>query len=60
VNLILAAWCSVSPEILDTIFKVTRIPSEMDSSEDFVINDTDNESESNDNGNDSSVSSDSE
>jgi hypothetical protein len=60
VNLILAAWCSVSPEILDTIFKVTRIPSEMDISEDFMISDTDNESESNDNCNDSSVSSDSE
>jgi hypothetical protein len=32
----------------------------MNSSEDFMINDTNNESESNDNGNDSSICSDSE
>jgi hypothetical protein len=55
-----AAWCSVYPEIVEKSFKVTGISSEMDGSEDFMINDIDNESESNDNGNDSSVGSDSE
>jgi hypothetical protein len=41
-------------------FKVTGIFNEMDGSEDFMINDIDNESESNDNGDESSISSDSE
>jgi hypothetical protein len=57
---ILAAWCLVSPEIVEKNFKVAGISNEMDGSEDFMINDIDNESESNDNGNDSNISNDSE
>jgi hypothetical protein len=57
---ILAAWCSISPEIVEKSYKVTGISNEMDGSEDFMINDNDNESESNDNGDDSSIGSDSE
>jgi hypothetical protein len=41
-------------------FKVTGISNEMNGSEDFMISDIDTESESNDNGDNSSISSDSE
>jgi hypothetical protein len=36
---ILAAWHSVSPETVDKSFKVTVISNDMDSHEDFIIND---------------------
>lgn len=35
---ILAAWRSVSPETVDKSFKVTVISNDMDSHEDFIIN----------------------
>jgi hypothetical protein len=54
---LLAAWHSVSPENVEKIFKVTGISSEMDDSKDFMINDIDSESQSNDNGDDSSIGS---
>jgi hypothetical protein len=57
---ILAAWRSISPETVWKSFKVTGISNEMDESEDFMISDIDNESERNDNGDDSSIGSDSE
>jgi hypothetical protein len=57
---ILAAWLSISPEIVEKSFKVAGISNEMDGSEDFMINDIDNESENNDNGDDGSIGSDSE
>jgi hypothetical protein len=41
---------------LEKIFKVTGIFSEMDGSEDFMFNEIDNESESNDNVDNSSIS----
>jgi hypothetical protein len=44
-----AAWCSTSPQIVEKNFKVSGISNEMNSSEDFVISDTDNRSEGNDN-----------
>lgn len=52
---ILAVWCSVSPETVVKSFKVTGIYNEMDGSGDFMIFDGEGESESNDNGDDSSV-----
>jgi hypothetical protein len=57
---ILAAWCSISPETAKKSFKVSEISNEIDRSENYMINDTDNESESNDNGDDSSIGNDSE
>jgi hypothetical protein len=57
---ILAAWCSISPEIVKKSFKVIGISNEMDGSKDFMINNINNESESNDNGDDSSIGSDNE
>jgi hypothetical protein len=42
------------------VFKVTGISSKMDGNEDFMISDTDNESDSNDSHDDSSIGSDSE
>jgi hypothetical protein len=41
-------------------FKVTGISNEMGGNEDFLVNDISNESQSNDNGDDSSTGSDSE
>jgi hypothetical protein len=45
---------------MEKSFKLTGISNEMDGSEDFRINHTDNEEDSNDTGDDSSISSDSE
>jgi hypothetical protein len=59
-TLLPTVWCSISPEILEKSFKVTGISNEMGRSEDFMLNDIDNESESNDNSDDSSIRSDSE
>jgi hypothetical protein len=54
------AWHSVFPEIVEKSFKVTGISNEMGGNEDFLVNDIGNESQSNDNGDDSSTGSDSE
>jgi hypothetical protein len=57
---ILVPWHSVSPEIMDKSFRVTGMYNKMDDREDFIINDAYNENEHNYNGDDSSISSDSE
>jgi hypothetical protein len=41
-ELILGAWFLVSPETVEKSFKVTGISSEMDGSENLLINDIDN------------------
>jgi hypothetical protein len=41
---ILAAWHSISAEIMEKSFRVREIFNERDGSEDFMINDTDNKS----------------
>lgn len=52
---ILVVWHSVSPEILQGSFKVTGMSNEIGDNGDFMINDIDNESESNVNDNDSII-----
>jgi hypothetical protein len=51
---ILATWCSVSPEIVEKRFKVTVMSNKIDGSKDFMVRDI--ESDSNDNGHDTSDS----
>lgn len=38
---VLAAWCSVPPEIFEKSFRVTEISSDVDGSGDFMISDVD-------------------
>jgi hypothetical protein len=54
---ILTAWLSISLEIVEKVSLLLEFP---DGSEDFLMDDIDNESESGDSGNDSSVISDGE